>query len=118
MASPLQNYLRTYRRCSRFSQEEVALLLGSRSGTRVSRYEQQVRKPTLETALAYEAIFRVPVSELFAGLYRKVEKEVIARAEELAERIGSADTLRASSRKLAALRAISSRQPVSHTKRK
>ena len=117
MSAPLENYLRTYRRRSRFSQEEVALLLGSRSGTRVSRYEQQIRKPTLETALAYEAIFRVPVSELFAGLYRKVEKEVIARAEELAERLASDKTVRVSSRKLALLRAISSRQPVSYTKR-
>lgn len=118
MAAPLQNYLRTYRRRSRFSQEEIALLLGSRSGTRVSRYEQRVRKPTLETALAYEAIFRVPVSELFAGLYRKVEKEIIARAEELAEILLSANAVCASSRKLAALRAISSRQPVASTKRK
>ena len=111
MAAPLQNYLRTYRRRSRFSQEELALLLGSRSGTRVSRYERQVRKPTLETALAYEAIFRVPVSTIFAGLYRKVEKETIARAEDLAERLVSADTVRVSTRKLASLRAISSRKP-------
>ena len=117
MAAPLQNYLRTYRRRSRFSQDEVAFLLGSRSGTKVSRYEQRVRKPTLETALAYEVIFSVPVSELFAGLYRKVEKEVLARAEELAERLSSTNTVRVSSRKLAALRAISPGQPASQTKR-
>ena len=117
MSAPLQNYLRTYRRRSRFSQEEVALLLGSRSGTRVSRYEQRVRKPTLETALAYEAIFQVPVRELFAGLYQKVERETAARAEELAERLVSANTVRVSSRKLASLRAISSGQPVSYAKR-
>ena len=117
MAAPLENYLRTYRRRSRFSQEDVALLLGSRSGTKVCRYEQRVRKPTLEIALAYEAIFQVPVSALFAGLYRKVEKEIIARAEDLAERLVSANTVRVSSHKLAALRAISTRQPASPTKR-
>jgi hypothetical protein len=38
----------------------------------------------LETALAYEAIFRTSVSELFAGLYQKVEREVTERAKVLA----------------------------------
>jgi transcriptional regulator with XRE-family HTH domain len=117
MSAPLENYLRTYRKRSGFSQDEVAFLLGSASGQRVSRYEHRARRPTLETALAYEAIFQVPVSELFAGLYRKVEKEIIARAEELAEGLVSANPLGISSRKLASLRAISSRQPAPHTER-
>ena len=117
MSAPLENYLRTQRRRSGFSQDEIAFLLGSLSGGKVSRYEHRVRRPTLETALAYEAIFQVPVSALFAGLYRKVEKEIIARAEDLAERLVSANTVRVSSHKLAALRAISTRQPASQTKR-
>ena len=118
MSAPLENYLRTHRRRSGLSQDEIAFLLGRKSGAKVCRYEQRVRKPTLETALAYEAILRVPVSELFAGLYRKVEKEIIARAEEMAGRLVSANTVRVTPRKLATLRAISSAQPVSHTKRK
>jgi hypothetical protein len=35
--------------------------------------------PTLGIALAYEAIFRVPVSELFPELYRTIEPSVEAR---------------------------------------
>jgi hypothetical protein len=40
----------------------------------------------LETALTYEAIFKTSVSELFGGLYQKVEREVAERAEILAAR--------------------------------
>jgi hypothetical protein len=41
--------------------------------------------PNLLTALGYEAIFRVPISELFPGLYQTVEagiEERLAKMEE------------------------------------
>ena len=79
----LPNYLRAFRKRSALSQEEVAFLLGTHSGAKVCRYERFLREPGLQTALAYEAIFRRPVSELFPGLYETVEKEVRARAKAL-----------------------------------
>ena len=87
MSSPLlSNYLRANRKRLAFSQDEVAFLLGTQSGAKVCRYERFVREPSLQTALAYEAIFKRTVSELFPGLYQKVEREVAARAKTLAER--------------------------------
>src|SRR5437667_8625700 len=87
MPSPLlQNYLRANRKRLALSQDDVAFLLGTRSGGKVCRYEHFVRLPSLETALAYEAIFRRSVSELFPGLYQKVERDVAERAIILAER--------------------------------
>lgn len=83
----LSNYLRTIRMRSGLSQDEVAFLLGITGGTEVSRHEMFRRIPTLKNALAYEAIFGVPVRELFAGEFRKVEAEIKARAMELAHRI-------------------------------
>lgn len=83
----LPNYLRTYRMHSGLSQEEVAFLLGAASGAEVSRHESCERIPLLRTALAYEAIFGVPVAELFAGEHEKVEAEIRARAEALAQRV-------------------------------
>lgn len=68
----LQNYLRMYRKRAGLSQDEVAFLLGVKSGAKVSRYERRRRVPPLETALAYEAIFRIPVRELFLGTYEQV----------------------------------------------
>src|SRR5438093_13478244 len=87
MSQKLPNYLKTNRKRSRLSQDQVAFLLGYRSGTRVSRYERFARVPTLRTALAYESIFHAPVRELFAGLNERVERETERRARILATRL-------------------------------
>ena len=87
--SPLPNYLRPQRKQFSLSREEVAFLLGARvvdTGGKVSRDENSSRLPTLETALAYEAIYGKPVRELFAGLYDEVTKEVSSRAKILTHR--------------------------------
>src|SRR5437773_12280649 len=87
MSSPqLPNYLRANRKRLALSQDEVAFLLGTQSGAKVCRYERFVREPSLETALAYEVIFKRSVSELFGGLYQKAEGEVAERAKALADR--------------------------------
>ena len=72
----LENYLRTYRKRSGLTQREVAFLVGCRNGAQVSRYEKRRRLPPLRTALACEAAFGVPVSELFAGLREAAGKTV------------------------------------------
>lgn len=83
----LPNYIRTYRKHSGLSQSEIAYLLGCRSGSNISRCERFTRTPDLETALAYEVIFGVPVRELFAGMYNKVETKTIRRVGLLARRL-------------------------------
>jgi transcriptional regulator with XRE-family HTH domain len=88
MAS-LSNYLLTHRKRLTLSQEEVAFLLGVNGmdkGIKVSRDENSVREPSLQTALAYEAIYGRPVRELFAGLYEQAEQEVAKRAKILSYR--------------------------------
>jgi transcriptional regulator with XRE-family HTH domain len=86
MASPqLLNYLVSNRKRLALSQKEVAFLLGNKGGAKVSRYERFDREPSLETALALEVIFQRSTSELFSGLYQKVEHEVMERAKTLAD---------------------------------
>jgi hypothetical protein len=41
----------------------VAILLGCKKGTKVSRYERFARKPSLETLFAYEVVFGAPARE-------------------------------------------------------
>lgn len=103
----LSNYLRTFRKRSYLSQDEVAFLLGCKNGSKVSRYERFSREPSLETALRYEAIFGIPTRELFAGIFQKIEKEVFKRAQLLAQKIPAANPDAITARKLLALRAIS-----------
>ena len=117
MTAPLENYLRSYRKRSAFSQDEVAFLLGSSSGAKISRYERRGRRPPLETALAYEAIFQVPVSALFAGLYQKVERETAARAQLLARKLAGSEPRKATPSKMALLDALCSAQPAPQNKR-
>jgi len=85
-STQLPNYLRSNRKRLSLSQDEVAFLLGTQGGARVCRHERFVEEPSLETALAYEAIFQRPTRELFGGLYQKVEREVAERAKTLAGR--------------------------------
>jgi transcriptional regulator with XRE-family HTH domain len=79
--------LRTLRRKSGLSQIELAQLLGFVSEVPVSRHERSETVPNLLTALGYEVIFRVPVSELFPGLYRSVETVIEERLAVLEEEL-------------------------------
>jgi transcriptional regulator with XRE-family HTH domain len=83
----LPHYLRHQRKRLGLFQSDIAFLLGTSTGTKVSRYERYSRTPTLETALACEVIFGVPASELFAGLYEKAERCVLSRAKTVILRV-------------------------------
>ena len=74
------NYLRNFRKRSGLTQEEIAFLLGYHTGAQLSRYENLSREPSLATAFACQAIYRVPVHELFPGIYTVVESQVKRRA--------------------------------------
>jgi transcriptional regulator with XRE-family HTH domain len=104
----LPNYLRPNRKTLALSQGEVAFLLGAQNGDQVCRYEQFDRVPTLETALAFEAMFKKTVSELFPGLYQRIEQEVAARAKALLERTGPRKPNRRAARRREALADLAS----------
>src|SRR5262245_12890275 len=108
MSNKLENYLRTYRKRSGLSQDEVGFLLGGQNGTKVSRYERFGRKPNLETLLAYEVVFGTPARELFAGAYQKVEKKMSKRAQLLTRKLNRATPTPMATRKLQILKAITS----------
>jgi hypothetical protein len=64
--------------------------------------------PTLENALAYEALFGVPARELFAGVYQKVEETIHKRAQVLAEKFNAGKPNRMTHQKLEKLTAMTS----------
>ena len=105
----LPNYLRTYRKRSGFSQREIAMLLGTHDGSKVSHYERFLREPTLRNALVCEIVFDVPVRELFAGVFEQEEKEVRRRARLLALRLKRRRDDPRLDRKLATLTIVTTR---------
>jgi transcriptional regulator with XRE-family HTH domain len=114
----LENYLKTYRKRTALSQDEVAFLLGCKSGTKVSRYERHARKPNLETLFAYEMVFGAPARELFAGVYQKVEKRITNRAQLLTRNLSRATPTPMATRKLQILEAITSGSGIESDKKK
>jgi transcriptional regulator with XRE-family HTH domain len=100
--------VRTYRKRSGLTQDEVAFLLGCESGTKVSRYERYTRKPNLETLFGYELLFGAPGRELFAGTFEKVEKRISNRAQLLTRKLSRATPDKMATRKLQILEAITS----------
>jgi transcriptional regulator with XRE-family HTH domain len=104
----LPNYLRTFRKRTGLSQEEVAFLLGCQSGNKASRYERRTRKPNLETILAYELVFGAPARELFAGIFDDVADATLKRAQALAEKLKQNRANLLIAQKLETLEAINS----------
>ncbi len=113
----LFNLLLKYRKRSALSQEEVAFLLGVQSGAKVCRYERFLREPGLQTALAFEAIFGCPISELFPNLFAKAQKEVRARAKKLEQKAFRGNSRRLIARKRQVLAEIASSGLKNRTKR-
>jgi transcriptional regulator with XRE-family HTH domain len=95
MSHKLTTYLRTHRKRSGLTQDELAFLLGYRNGDQVSRFEWQSRKLNVETAFGFQAVFGVPAHELLPGSFAEVEHNIIERANLLSRRLRlSADTSR------------------------
>lgn len=79
MTPQMASYLRSHRRHSGLTLSEVARVVGMVNETQVSRHERTRAHPTFLMALAYEALFRVPVARLFPEPYQSVEQNVEAQ---------------------------------------
>ena len=84
--SRLNNYLRTHRKYSGLSQSEVSFLARLKNKAELSRYERNVRVPSLRTALACQELYGESVSDLFAGLSDCVAKDTRNRMKTLQTR--------------------------------
>ena len=83
----LPNYLRTYRKHSGLSQSELSFLIRLKDKSELSRYERNMRQPSLRTALACQEVYGKPISELFAGLSDSVARDSRNRMKRLQTRL-------------------------------
>jgi hypothetical protein len=117
MASePLPNHLLSHRKRSALSQTEVAFLLGIQSAGKVCRHESFSLHPGLEAALAYEVIYRRPISELFPGVAEEIQNAVRARVKVLEQQELRSNTSALTDQKRQSLAAIFS--PGTHNQTK
>jgi transcriptional regulator with XRE-family HTH domain len=101
----LPNYLRTYRKRACLSQDEVAYVLGCKSGAKISRYENNSRLPTPETIFAYEILFAAVARTLFAGRYAATEQKTLRRVSRLEHKLSKTKANPITERKVELLRA-------------
>src|SRR6266404_6744612 len=83
----LPNYLRTYRKHSGLSQSEVSFLVRLKDKSDLSRYERNLRQPSLRIALACQELYGVSVSDLFAGLSDSAARDTRNRMKRLQTRL-------------------------------
>src|SRR5689334_22501129 len=84
----IASYLRTHRKKSGLTLDEVATIMGHKNVSRISRHERGITVPSLAVALHYGALFQVSVSELFPAIYEAAMKTIDARLAELESSLG------------------------------
>jgi transcriptional regulator with XRE-family HTH domain len=75
-------YLRSYRRRWGLSQVELAALLGLKDAGVISRIEKKQRAPSLKVVIGCFIIFGTRAAELFPGITKSIEAEVMARVRD------------------------------------
>ena len=83
----LLNYLKTYRKHSGLSQSDISFLLRLKDKSELSRYERNLRQPSLRIALACQELYGVAVSDLFAGLSDLVARDTRKQMKKLQTRL-------------------------------
>ena len=77
------SYLRSHRKRSGMNLNDVARLLGYLHGGEISRHERKKVLPSLHIALRYEALYRVPISDLFPAQFEEAKREIEQRLASL-----------------------------------
>ena len=83
----LRSYVRSYRVRWGLSQDDLAFIVGFKNRKFVSHLERHKIPPTLAVAIALSVLFGAEHAELFPTLCAQIEKDVLARANELYERL-------------------------------
>ena len=63
------------------TQRELANLVGHIAHHQVSQHERSRAIPSLLTALSYQAVFGVPITELFPGVYETIRANIEERLQ-------------------------------------
>ena len=79
----IPNRLRKFRRVRGLTQKEVAQILGLKSASIISRWENGATLPSFINALRLAAIYRSLVDALFLDFLRSIRREMAEREEAL-----------------------------------
>jgi DNA-binding XRE family transcriptional regulator len=83
-----RNHLYSLRRNRGLRQKHLALLLGYRGTTMVSRLEAGKSLPSLKVGMMLEIIVGAKLSEVYVDLYQDFERQLLARCKRLPDHVG------------------------------
>jgi transcriptional regulator with XRE-family HTH domain len=87
MVKKFRSYLRPVRRRWGFTQQELAFLIGYRSGKSISDIEALKWRPSVEAIVACALIFNTTPRKLFPGMFSDIGEAVLARTIRLYEEL-------------------------------
>src|SRR4051812_21017607 len=83
-----RNHLYTLRRIRGLRQKQLAMLLGYRGTTQVSRFETGAALPSLKIAMSLQLILGAQLPEIYIDLQRELESLILKRTPRLPPQLG------------------------------
>lgn len=102
----MQNLLRTYRKKTELSIEDVSQLLNMRDSSTLSRCERGYRKPNLEIVFTYHLLFEVSIEKLFENEMKYTFKKIAKNIDPLIENLQGQDRNRKSEARISFLNSL------------
>lgn len=87
----MRNLLRTYRKKTELSIEDVSQLLNMQDSSTLSRCERGYRKPNLEIIFTYHILFEVSIEKLFENEMKYTFEKIAKNIDPLIEALKKQD---------------------------
>ena len=85
--NPTHHDLRSYRKKTCLTQQDISELLGTKDVTQVSRLETGPISPQLEFTLLYHLLFNIPMSNFFPSQKEGLRKRLLIRIPNIIDEI-------------------------------
>jgi transcriptional regulator with XRE-family HTH domain len=81
--SDINNCLRKYRKARGLKQKDVAKILGLKSTSMISRWENGISLPSTQNLLKLAVLYRTIVDALFIDLIREFKEKTLKKEQEI-----------------------------------
>jgi len=83
--NPIYHDMRSYRKKTCLTLQDVADLLGTRDISKISRQEIRPITPQVEICLLYHLLFKVPITTFFATQLEQIKQKLVVRIPNLVD---------------------------------
>ncbi len=102
----MQNSLRTFRKKTELTLEDISQLLGMPYGSALSRCERGQKKPDLEILFAYHILFSASFEELFPEETERIKRKIAKNTRCLLKTLEGLEKTRKNQAKIDFLRSL------------